>query len=455
MSEIDYIIAANNAAGTLGQTLESLRAQTLLTWRAIVIDDASDDGTLGVALAFGDDRVDAARQPRGGPGRARNRGLALTRSPLVCFLDADDLVEPTHAEGLTRAIGACDAVACGYRFVGAGGEDLGWEVHVSVEDAALPRLLEFNALATGGVVFRRAAVERVRGYDGVCEHEDWDLLLRLAREGASWARPVREPLFRYRLGPASRTTRLEAQWRDGLAVIGRHARDAEERARASRRWSLRALARAMAHADGALLARLRGEVFPLTESDMGVLSGALAWAFPRAEGISPRRAGPRVESWLARVRSELGVETGAVATALARAWIDWDSVARAARDRLADGQRLVLLGMGRNGLALGAALDALGVSYGWIDDAGGAGGMEWGVLTREHAVIVTPAERASILARLSVTSVGAVWLPEDLTGATLRAPSPRAIGGQGPLAQATIGQHGRGREGSAFGRRTA
>jgi glycosyltransferase involved in cell wall biosynthesis len=45
---ISVVIPAHNAAGTIAETLESLRAQTSSGWEAIVVHDGSSDGTAGV-----------------------------------------------------------------------------------------------------------------------------------------------------------------------------------------------------------------------------------------------------------------------------------------------------------------------------------------------------------------------------------------------------------------------
>jgi glycosyltransferase involved in cell wall biosynthesis len=57
-AEVSVIIPARNAAATLDVALDSLRAQTMPGWEAIVVDDGSTDGTAAVAHAR------ALRDPR-------------------------------------------------------------------------------------------------------------------------------------------------------------------------------------------------------------------------------------------------------------------------------------------------------------------------------------------------------------------------------------------------------
>jgi hypothetical protein len=54
------------------------------------VDDGSTDGGDEIAAGFPDPRFRLVRQPNGGPGSARNRGIEECQAELVAFLDADD-----------------------------------------------------------------------------------------------------------------------------------------------------------------------------------------------------------------------------------------------------------------------------------------------------------------------------------------------------------------------------
>lgn len=107
--KVSIIIPAHNAAARLPAALDSVLAQTLVDFEAIVVDDASHDDTATVAGGYAacDPRVRLARCPRNlGPAGARNRGLGLVRGGWIALLDSDDAFEPGRLE---RLLGLAEA----------------------------------------------------------------------------------------------------------------------------------------------------------------------------------------------------------------------------------------------------------------------------------------------------------------------------------------------------------
>lgn len=86
---------AHNSAEFLGQTLDSVFAQSVTDLEVIVVDDGSTDATRDVATAYGE-RVRYVYQANQGAGPARNVALRLARGEYLAFLDSDDLWEPDH-----------------------------------------------------------------------------------------------------------------------------------------------------------------------------------------------------------------------------------------------------------------------------------------------------------------------------------------------------------------------
>jgi len=86
---VSVIIAARNAATTLGATLDGLAAQDVdEPFEVIVVDDGSTDATAALAERAGLE-VTVVRERGVGPGPARNAGVAAATGELIAFTDAD------------------------------------------------------------------------------------------------------------------------------------------------------------------------------------------------------------------------------------------------------------------------------------------------------------------------------------------------------------------------------
>ena len=88
---VSIVVPCYNAAETLPQTIDSIRAQTMQDWEAICTDDGSTDSTLQLLEMHADEdpRIRFAHAPHRGPAAARNAGLRRARAERVLFLDAE------------------------------------------------------------------------------------------------------------------------------------------------------------------------------------------------------------------------------------------------------------------------------------------------------------------------------------------------------------------------------
>jgi hypothetical protein len=392
-------------------------AQSVGRLEVLVVDDGSEDDPSGVVRDLADARVRVWRQENRGLAGARNAGFVRTAAPVVCFLDADDMVAPSFAERMLARLAGADAAACAYKMMGERGEDLRWLVRPADHDLTVERLIEGNPLGVGGVLLRRAAAERFVTARGLFDEslrvvEDWDLWLRMTAGGAEWAPVEREPLFLCRLRAGSLSRGVERMWRTGLVVLHR-AGAAEKQLR---RWHLRALAHAVATEQRGLLGELRREIGRVRDEDSGVLAGALREAFCRENRVGPGDAWRHETAWRSQIERLLPgcVIAGRIGWERDR----WDRVARGAAAGISKGDTLVVYGAGENGRAVLEALDAMGVRAVVIDDhpAAGAGRAKIALeqVTGSHVVLVTPEERGPILARLAAAGVKRVLVPEDL-----------------------------------------
>src|SRR5262245_55091952 len=99
---VSIIIPCYNQSCFLPEAVESVAAQTLERWEAIIIDDGSSDDTAAVAQAlierYPGRCLHLIRHSNRGLGASRNAGIATTSAPYVLPLDADDMLEPQMLE---------------------------------------------------------------------------------------------------------------------------------------------------------------------------------------------------------------------------------------------------------------------------------------------------------------------------------------------------------------------
>jgi len=217
---VSIVIPAYNAAETIAETIESVRAQTLHDWEIVLIDDGSTDDTAAVVEAIGDPRIKVYRYPNAGQGESRNRGASHATGEFFAFLDADDLWTPDKIERMVEAIGASsDLTAVAYSWVDWMSEDgstLTLGCAYTRQGYVYEKLLLSDFIAGGSnLMMWRGAFSRVGGFNpDFPPAEDRDMWLRLAEKFHFVA--IEAPLLQYRQVAQSQSanvTRMEKSQR--------------------------------------------------------------------------------------------------------------------------------------------------------------------------------------------------------------------------------------------------
>lgn len=94
---ISIIIPTFNRADLIGETLDSVLAQTYANWECIIVDDGSTDNSIEVIQKYliSDTRFNYFSRPeykKKGPSSCRNFGLEKSNGQYIIFLDSDDLL---------------------------------------------------------------------------------------------------------------------------------------------------------------------------------------------------------------------------------------------------------------------------------------------------------------------------------------------------------------------------
>lgn len=198
---VSVITPTFNYGALIGETLDSLRRQTLADWECVVVDDGSTDDTAEVVARFARDdaRFRYVRQANRRQAAAKNAGLAATAGRYVQFLDADDLIEPRKFERQVEYLERhpeVDILYGGVRYFRTDrpgerlrsmcGEDRPWMPETSGRGRdVLSALVENNIMVINAPLVRRGVIESVGPFDErLPPAEDWDYWVRCAAAGA-------------------------------------------------------------------------------------------------------------------------------------------------------------------------------------------------------------------------------------------------------------------------------
>ena len=187
---ISVIVPARNAAGTVGECLRGLAAQSLSrdAYEVIVaVDMRPEDGTAEIARSLG---AQVVTQTMRGAGAARNDGVAVARGEWIAFTDADCIPSRGWLKALLASVETSDG---GGAVLGAAGQTLGID-----SNSAAARFVDLTGglradrhlaharypwAPTSNAMYRRDALVAVGGFDARFDsYEGCDLHTRILRQ---------------------------------------------------------------------------------------------------------------------------------------------------------------------------------------------------------------------------------------------------------------------------------
>jgi glycosyltransferase involved in cell wall biosynthesis len=181
------VIPVFRGRDTVGRAVRSVDRQSLPPAEIIVVDNEPDP-ELERFIPATSVPTRVVREPQAGAGAARNRGLAVVRTPFTAFLDCDDewsqhfLAE--MAEAVTRHP---DAVLFAGAARATGTESARTRRPGRLGRDSVRRILLFNSITTSATVVSTPAARACGGFlTGLtvgAGAEDWALWLKLLRTG--------------------------------------------------------------------------------------------------------------------------------------------------------------------------------------------------------------------------------------------------------------------------------
>jgi Glycosyl transferase family 2 len=219
------IIAAYQAAATIGEAVESALSQTVPPHEVIVCDDGSTDA-LHKALQPYRHRIVLLRQENKGAASARNAALRVATGELVAQLDSDDVFLPERIEALRElAVARPDLdIYATDAYLEVEGEVVDRfysDEHTFPTSNQRTTILQWCFVAWPAV--QRQKLLALGGFDEtLVTGDDWDAWLRMILAGSK-AGIVDEPLLRYRLRPGSVTADRARVLRERVSILEKAA----------------------------------------------------------------------------------------------------------------------------------------------------------------------------------------------------------------------------------------
>lgn len=211
---VSIIVNNHNYRRWLPACIDSALSQTHGDVEVVVVDDGSTDGSMDVVRSYGE-RVVAVAKTNGGQASALNAGFAAASGEVICFLDADDLLEPTAAQVAAELLADPRVVKAHWPLTivdesGAPTGALKPGATTELPDGDLrPTVFERGPTCllsppTSGNAFSRRFLERVLPMDESVFRLGADTYLFELAPFAGHLRRAAEPLSRYRVHTTNR-----------------------------------------------------------------------------------------------------------------------------------------------------------------------------------------------------------------------------------------------------------
>jgi glycosyltransferase involved in cell wall biosynthesis len=229
--KVSIIIPSYNTAHFIGETLDSICAQTFNDYEVIVINDGSPDTEqLERVLRPYQDLIIYRVKPNGGLSSARNAGIELARGQYIALLDSDDVWEPDYLAVQVAALDADPSVEVSYANAMIFGDSLDagkdyMSIFPSKGEVTFQSLVQMECNVLVSALIRRKALDRVGLFDeSLRTNEDFDMWLRIVQSGGRFIYH-RRPLWRYRKRGGALSADPVVMWAGALRVLEKARRE--------------------------------------------------------------------------------------------------------------------------------------------------------------------------------------------------------------------------------------
>jgi len=187
-SSVGIFVPAYNVEKYVGESINSITSQSYNDFQYVLIDDCSEDDTLGAAKAAvkdSDSRFSFSRREEhcGKIGQVKNEAIALLGDhEYICHVGSDDTISPNCLEIFVNYMDANPEIgACCGNFTCFNNQGQQWTLpHVANSGSYDPSVLLQYMCLFPFRFYRKLIVEKVGGYSNeLTSAVDYDLALKL------------------------------------------------------------------------------------------------------------------------------------------------------------------------------------------------------------------------------------------------------------------------------------
>ena len=183
---VSVVLPVRNGGEFLGQAVDSILSQTFENLELLLIDDHSTDNAVS-SLDKSDPRLKVFNSKGNGVVDAFNTGFEIGRGRYIARMDADDISLPSRIQCQLDYLdkhppvdisGCCVEIFSETGIQGGLERYQSWLNSVREPDQVHQQIFIESPLPNPGLMFRKAALQKLGGYRSNQWPEDYDLLLR-------------------------------------------------------------------------------------------------------------------------------------------------------------------------------------------------------------------------------------------------------------------------------------
>lgn len=181
MDLVTIIMPAFNREKEIKFSIKNILNQSYRHFELIIIDDGSQDDTVGVIKSFKDSRIKLIRLTTNhGASEARNIGIKNAKGDFITFLDSDDFykIDKINKQLIYLKDTNADVVFCGMKVLKDPPEIIPSKLenkNIKIED-----LLNGNLAGTPSILARKECFDLVQFDQKLKTSNDWDLIMSMS-----------------------------------------------------------------------------------------------------------------------------------------------------------------------------------------------------------------------------------------------------------------------------------